>query len=589
MAIKKNYYFDKHLHHFLLLFLIVISFIYYSFCYNIKTDFDYPIKKRLNNGNYLVMTTQGIYLYDEEFKIKMEVFIFDGRLVDHNEYLFSENIAQFWTEDEGYIICLLVKELFIFSKNCIFVAHLSLDYIQNRFGYKIVPYKHIENNYYFAIISIEKPNIIIRNYKYFEYKITLEGTFSYFLDFEPYDISLTCELMKYSNNKVITCFIGEYNNVHFKSFNINLEEIPERSGKVGIEGIYGAQLFTSDINSNKPEELLCCTQKDSDMKCFGYNINTNKFTDLNNITDSGCKFETIQMKVEYFPETEEFLAGCKGNDNVYSYYIAKFSSNFTFENYNKIENIVPEECNDVNLFNIIYSSKYQKYSIIIDSTECQDKRLVNISLISSFKNNDYPSDEPSILICNGYHPEENFTCYDNIPDGYSIKDNTQKIIKKCPSEEIINDTNNNNKIKCILEKCLDCSPESISNKELCIKCNTEEGYFSKEVDITNINPFINCYKEPDGYYLENNIYKSCYSTCKKCYGIGDENNNNCSECIDNYTLKNDFDKNNCYINCNYNYYFDEDKVYHCTDNNTCPKNYKLINSTNKCIDNCNNL
>ena len=83
MAIKKNYYFDKYLHYFLLLFLIVISFIYYSFCYNIKTDFDYPIKTRLNNGNYLVMTTQGIYLYDEEFKIKMEVFIFDGRLVDH--------------------------------------------------------------------------------------------------------------------------------------------------------------------------------------------------------------------------------------------------------------------------------------------------------------------------------------------------------------------------------------------------------------------------------------------------------------------------------------------------------------------------
>ena len=51
-----------------------------------------------------------------------------------------------------------------------------------------------------------------------------------------------------------------------------IEVIPERKGKIEIEGINGAQHFTSDINSNKPEELLCCIQKDNDMKCFGYNI-----------------------------------------------------------------------------------------------------------------------------------------------------------------------------------------------------------------------------------------------------------------------------------------------------------------------------
>ena len=116
-----------------------------------------------------------------------------------------------------------------------------------------------------------------------------------------------------------------------------IEVIPERKGKIEIEGINGAQHFTSDINSNKPEELLCCIQKDNDMKCFGYNINTNQFTEVYTITDSGCK---PQLKVEYFPETEEFLAGCKGNDNDNNYYMAKFSSDFTFENYNKIENII---------------------------------------------------------------------------------------------------------------------------------------------------------------------------------------------------------------------------------------------------------
>ena len=36
-----------------------------------KTDFDFHRKKRLNNGNYLIMTTQGIYLYKENFSSKI--------------------------------------------------------------------------------------------------------------------------------------------------------------------------------------------------------------------------------------------------------------------------------------------------------------------------------------------------------------------------------------------------------------------------------------------------------------------------------------------------------------------------------------
>ena len=219
MVIKKNYYFDKYLHHFLFVFLILISYIYYCFCYNKKTDFDYPIKKRLNNGNYIVMTAQGIYLYDEEFKIKMEVFIYADRLLEDNIFLFSNDIVQFWTEDDGYIICLIQQQLYILSKNCIFVGYLGLDYFKFAVGRKVVPYKHIDNKFYFSIISIENQNILIENYVYSNFAISFEGNCSYPIDFNPYNISLTCELMKYSNNKVIVCFVGGNNFVYFFAFN----------------------------------------------------------------------------------------------------------------------------------------------------------------------------------------------------------------------------------------------------------------------------------------------------------------------------------------------------------------------------------
>ena len=49
-------------------------------------------------------------------------------------------------------------------------------------------------------------------------------------------------------------------------------------------------------------------------------------------------------------------------------------------------------------------------------------------------------------------------CFDNIPEGYYLKNITLKIIDKC---EI---------------KCGKCSIESILNNKLCISCNTEQNF-----------------------------------------------------------------------------------------------------------------
>jgi hypothetical protein len=44
---------------------------------------------------------------------------------------------------------------------------------------------------------------------------------------------------------------------------------------------------------------------------------------------------------------------------------------------------------------------------------------------------------------------------------------------------------------------------------------------------------------------------------------------------------------NCYEICDYYYYFDLDKIYHCSDNENCPSNFpNKIPSKKKCVDNC---
>jgi len=129
-------------------------------------------------------------------------------------------------------------------------------------------------------------------------------------------------------------------------------------------------------------------------------------------------------------------------------------------------------------------------------------------------------------------------------------------------------------------------------QDLCVYCNNDTGYYPfYNLTLFNGDTFTDCYKELEGYFLDNdNAYKPCFNTCKTCSKEGNETNNNCIECIDNYILLNDSSNdvlNNCYIECGENYYyFDSLNKYHCTDMKKCPDKYKLIKEKNKCIDNC---
>ena len=172
------------------------------------------------------------------------------------------------------------------------------------------------------------------------------------------------------------------------------------------------------------------------------------------------------------------------------------------------------------------------------------------------------------LICPILYNYEHTACLEQVPDGYYINDTSAKTIDKCNI------------------KCKKCSPES-NEANLCLSCNTNNGYYPKEDDTQNSNGFINCYNTLfESYYLdtESESYKKCYNKCKKCEAKGDVNNHKCSQCFQNFTLNG----TNCYEICNYKYYFDSSNEYHCTEKNECPSGYKLIQEKNKCINNCNN-
>ena len=126
-----------------------------------------------------------------------------------------------------------------------------------------------------------------------------------------------------------------------------------------------------------------------------------------------------------------------------------------------------------------------------------------------------------------YKYEYNGRCYDNCTNGFFV------------------DENNNLKCKCELEKCLLCRPIALKNN-LCTKCNID--YYQIENDPSNLGEYINCYKDPAGYYLDtnDNFYKKCYYRCETCEIIGNNITHNCLKCNENFPFE--FRVNN-YVNC----------------------------------------
>ena len=175
---------------------------------------------------------------------------------------------------------------------------------------------------------------------------------------------------------------------------------------------------------------------------------------------------------------------------------------------------------------------------------------------------------------------------------YSIKGNLPIINKSVTY--CIGDVSNKEEIIANLSKTnstYDCSnncfqESSILNpdeKKCFLNCKMIDKFFNYEQT--------NCINQiPDGFYLNNselNTIDKCYSKCKSCNKSEYGNEQNCIECILNYTfIKDSIYQNNCYEICEKYYYFDSLNEYHCC--NECPTNYKLVPEKNKCINNCSN-
>ena len=95
----------------------------------------------------------------------------------------------------------------------------------------------------------------------------------------------------------------------------------------------------------------------------------------------------------------------------------------------------------------------------------------------------------------------------------------------------------------------------------------------------------------DGIFFDENeeVFKPCYESCKKCDREGNFENHNCLVCDYNYMPRPGSSPTlfNCVTNCTYSFYFTDFGQFKCSDIPYCPQEVnKYIKEKNKCITDC---
>ena len=164
---------------------------------------------------------------------------------------------------------------------------------------------------------------------------------------------------------------------------------------------------------------------------------------------------------------------------------------------------------------------------------CSNLEYINFNLLNPNKYNSYEGLFQSVS-------EKLIACSIN-EDSLLSKLLTEKKDVQCKNFN----SNSNTINKCYSQET------TFAFKNICDICG--KNYVRKDNAPNNDNAFINCFEEKNGYYLDETIwiYKPCYKSCKICKKNGNEEENNCVECKDDYKYEiniSNSDYKNCYIN-----------------------------------------
>ena len=464
-----------------------------------------------------------------------------------------------------------------------------------------------------------------------------------------YDKGISCQLMNHMTyGNVITCFYHNYRNPQeIGSFSFKLEN--NQISKVPlVNATYNDQSFCmrSIVSQDKKRCLLCYVRNSGDYNersgyCSIFDIDENRFISFNKYLSKICETTNNHLTLDYFKESREYVFTCSGASDA-KINLVRFDENFNpiqiRENVYNSDILVKDNCQVLVCYSISFSSNEYK---IIGQFTCNG--ITNVDFF------DVSEDHKPLAIYSDSPENENTdpkTSYQETPNPESTEIHQNSELSSNLQQEnqdfspLTNSnyldfseglTNSQTESQDISTSIL-YSTNSQYNSDHSTNSQTENHYSSTTPDSTHshdnsdnasstststethlsgneldsessiINSFNSCqwYKNnegticsqniPEGYYIfdiENKIIEKCHQSCKTCEkGPGNNNNNNCLSCFENYELNN---KNNCVYK--YNYYYDKtiEAIIYLLANQLCPEKlpYEVV-ETKECVETCSN-
>ena len=496
-----------------------------------------------SDDKIIIVTKDKIHLFrNDMFEIKNTKIFFNNQKKDHdkNNNIF---IDQFIEQDGKYIIIIVINKILIFRDDGTLINSQYFHDSINKNEYSLITYKRANNYLYFLLSFTPKyKNEFIL--KYFKININL-----------------------LSSNKVII------------TKKIKIESYSKNQQLLFISKINCIFMFHLGLNQN----LLVCFYiifplMKIQMRSFDP---TNNFDELAQLS----KYLLINnIKVNY---TNFIIGICNQNKSkafLYFPFGTPFIITFDFENwFSRPIELINRNHNTKKFFKskFIYNKKNNEFLFLYSK---------NYHLFITYYDSYFQIKKNERIIL---HDKQNFS----LNSFYTFNNGTIFTLKSKNNKyelKILNRKNRNLEAD-INEKCRETTPES-SLYNLCISCNTENGYYPAENFLNNTynHSFIDCYNnqtKPINFYLNNsNVtdikYKPCYETCLTCEREGNEYNHNCIICAKSHINRPD-NPSNCVTNCTYYYYYTSYGQYKCSKSSVCPEEASLyIKEINKCTKNC---
>jgi hypothetical protein len=195
--------------------------------------------------------------------------------------------------------------------------------------------------------------------------------------------NLSCQLMKYNSNKVLTCF---YQNDTSKeivasSFNIDTsnQKISIIESLTNSEQTYGAKIIKSRISKDETQSYVCYITDEKNCDCLIYDISNNEWRNHKTYLND-CIISLDSLNFEYYDISNEFFLYCKQSEFKFS--LVKLNQNFQISNqkfngiYDLEDYILNEKnCQSYFLSSIVYASNNIQVHLTCDNELIRKKNL----------------------------------------------------------------------------------------------------------------------------------------------------------------------------------------------------------------------